>query len=390
MARQRRLLCDENPELEAIYHPDNEVPFREVPLTTTSKYLWRCRSGHEDHVWDETASSRRSLKPAWKARAGGSLACPWCERLWVKLACGHVRRCKPGEAIDDTQPCLSCRRAVDPEYQAAQRERVFWDTNRKIVKRAVADLERELTPVTGPDVLTQEVRYRRRGLLQKAVYARLVHDSPAEEPKWIEAANAVCVDDVMPSIETCRGRAVVPLSTYKSAWGPGLAHHLGDRPERAPVPDGLGEQLRAALVQAIEANGGVPTTKILTHGVKYWSRLLSGTKRHDWVWMYRELTVPVRADGASDWGRVDCTLSFPAATGWPDVVIEIDQTNKDRSVEKLSHVRDAGGIPVWVRWGTGPVAAPDWLPVVDLTGYSTPPGGVSGDESGGEAGQARR
>lgn len=137
MPRPRRLLADVHPELDEIYHPDNPVPFDEVPLNASDKFLWRCRHGH---VWEETASSRRSLKLTWKAAAGGALACPWCERLWVKLACGHVRRCNPGEQVDDTEPCWSCRRAAVPEAQAAAREREYW-AHADEVLRAAAELE---------------------------------------------------------------------------------------------------------------------------------------------------------------------------------------------------------------------------------------------------------
>lgn len=81
---------------------------------------------------------------------------------------------------------------------------------------------------------------------------------------------------------------------------------------------------------------------------------------------YGQLTVPVFADGDTNCGRLDAVLSFPSATGVADVAVDIDQTNKQRSAAKLTHVRDAGGLPIWVRWGHGPIEAPEWLPVIDL------------------------
>lgn len=215
-------------------------------------------------------------------------------------------------------------------------------------------------------MLVREVRYRRLDLLQKAVYARDVHGRPEDVPQWVEAAGRLTVADVLPRIETCRGRTVVRLTDRKSAWGPEMAYYLGDRPPSAPMPDGVVDSLRETLLAVIAANGGSPDTVILTHGVKVWSRVLSGDDHATWVRCYRELTVPVPAGGDGDWGRVDAVVAFPAGTGVADVVVEIDQTNKQRSVEKLQHVRDAGGVPIWVRWGGGPIDSPDWLPVIDL------------------------
>ncbi|MDG4831689.1 hypothetical protein O7627_20625 [Solwaraspora sp. WMMD1047] len=42
----------------------------------------------------------------------------------------------------------------------------------------------------------------------------------------------------------------------------------------------------------------------------------------------------------------------------PPLVIEVDRTDRARTVEKLSAEAAAGRIAIWVRWGTGPFAAP--------------------------------
>jgi hypothetical protein len=42
----------------------------------------------------------------------------------------------------------------------------------------------------------------------------------------------------------------------------------------------------------------------------------------------------------------------------PPVAIEVDRTDRGRTVEKLLAEAGAGRIPIWVRWGTGPFTAP--------------------------------
>jgi hypothetical protein len=47
-----------------------------------------------------------------------------------------------------------------------------------------------------------------------------------------------------------------------------------------------------------------------------------------------------------------------ARAGEPPVVIEIDRTDRARSVEKLLAEAAAGHVAIWLRWAEGPVAAP--------------------------------
>jgi hypothetical protein len=42
----------------------------------------------------------------------------------------------------------------------------------------------------------------------------------------------------------------------------------------------------------------------------------------------------------------------------PPVVIEVDRTDRQRTVDKLLAEAGAGRVPIWVRWGTGKFAAP--------------------------------
>ncbi|MEO3768850.1 hypothetical protein [Micromonospora sp. B9E7] len=42
----------------------------------------------------------------------------------------------------------------------------------------------------------------------------------------------------------------------------------------------------------------------------------------------------------------------------PPVVVEVDHTDRARTVQKLRAEADAGRIPIWVRWGVGRFTAP--------------------------------
>jgi hypothetical protein len=42
----------------------------------------------------------------------------------------------------------------------------------------------------------------------------------------------------------------------------------------------------------------------------------------------------------------------------PPLVIEVDRTDRRRTIDKLLAEAGAGRIPIWVRWGTGPFADP--------------------------------
>jgi hypothetical protein len=46
----------------------------------------------------------------------------------------------------------------------------------------------------------------------------------------------------------------------------------------------------------------------------------------------------------------------------PPLVIEVDHTDRRRTLEKLLAEAEAGRVPIWVRWSAGPIAVPP-LPV---------------------------
>jgi hypothetical protein len=52
---------------------------------------------------------------------------------------------------------------------------------------------------------------------------------------------------------------------------------------------------------------------------------------------------------------VDVALARPAA---PPIVVEVDHTDRRRTVDKLLAEAGAGRVAVWVRWGPGRIAEP--------------------------------
>ena len=78
---------------------------------------------------------------------------------------------------------------------------------------------------------------------------------------------------------------------------------------------------------------------------------------------YRELSLPVAPAGSARFGRVDVTATPPSG---PDMVVEIDSTNAEQNLGKLTFARDAGMIVVSVRWHGGRVQPPPGIAVIDL------------------------
>ncbi|WP_406070226.1 hypothetical protein [Micromonospora sp. NBC_01638] len=61
----------------------------------------------------------------------------------------------------------------------------------------------------------------------------------------------------------------------------------------------------------------------------------------------------------------------------PPVVVEVDHTDRGRTVQKLRAEADAGRIPIWVRWGVGRFTAPPppvRMVTVEVTRRAGPPG----------------
>jgi hypothetical protein len=76
---------------------------------------------------------------------------------------------------------------------------------------------------------------------------------------------------------------------------------------------------------------------------------------------FKELRVPLR--DARTFGRLDLVVFRERL---PDLVIEIDSQNVERSVAKLELARDRGALPVWVRWHSGSVPRLEGIAVLDV------------------------
>lgn len=75
-------------------------------------------------------------------------------------------------------------------------------------------------------------------------------------------------------------------------------------------------------------------------------------------------TLPPPMDKQHSWVDVAC-----ARADGPPVVIEIDHTDRRRTLDKLAAEAEAGRIAIWVRFGTGPFAVrPD--PPVLMVAYA--------------------
>jgi hypothetical protein len=79
---------------------------------------------------------------------------------------------------------------------------------------------------------------------------------------------------------------------------------------------------------------------------------------------YCELRLPVlaRAD-AVRCGRLYVVIWQPR---FPDIVVEIDSKSNSGSARKPAFARDAGAVPIWVRFGSGNIGAPEGVAVIDL------------------------
>jgi hypothetical protein len=92
--------------------------------------------------------------------------------------------------------------------------------------------------------------------------------------------------------------------------------------------------------------------------------------------------VPLPPPYENRFSTLDVACARPAG---PPVVIEVDRTDRRRTVDKLLAEAAAGRVAVWVRWGTGAFTAPP-APVRMVTCAVTARSGVGGrrfDRTGG-------
>ncbi|MET7968394.1 hypothetical protein [Micromonospora sp. NPDC005305] len=91
-------------------------------------------------------------------------------------------------------------------------------------------------------------------------------------------------------------------------------------------------------------------TALLVDAVAAW-----GTAQGFRVYRRATSVVPLPAPYQNRHSVVDVAFARPAAH---PVVIEVDRTDRRRTVQKLLAEAAAGRVALWVRWGPGPFAVP--------------------------------
>jgi hypothetical protein len=108
----------------------------------------------------------------------------------------------------------------------------------------------------------------------------------------------------------------------------------------------LAEWLRRVEFADLDADA---TTALLTESVVAWAVDLG------WRVYLRArsvATLPPPYESRHSWIDVAC-----ARPGDRPVVVEVDRTDRKRTIEKLVAEAGAGRVALWVRWGTGPFTA---------------------------------
>jgi hypothetical protein len=110
-------------------------------------------------------------------------------------------------------------------------------------------------------------------------------------------------------------------------------------------------------------------TEVLIAAVVDWA------ERQNWrVYRRARSVVPLPPPMQGKFSTLDVACARPV--GAP-VVVEVDRTDRRRTLDKLRAEADAGRIALWLRWGTGAVAPVDGAVRVvtcEVTGRSAPGG----------------
>lgn len=117
--------------------------------------------------------------------------------------------------------------------------------------------------------------------------------------------------------------------------------------DTAQAGDSLADWLTAATFADQDAD---QVTELLAEAVTQWGRA------QGWR-VYRKarsvMRLPPPYDDRHSWVDVAC-----AQPDGPPIVVEVDRSDRKRSVEKLLAEAEAGRIALWVRWGRGPFTEP--------------------------------
>ncbi|MET9605331.1 zinc-ribbon domain-containing protein [Streptomyces sp. NPDC006512] len=367
-------LAEAYPEVAATWHPTRNRPVTPDQIGTGGGMMWwSCPAGHE---WEETVVSRRSL-PKWKR--GDIAACRECSGTapFVRTfpGCGCTKKVRPGTREAEHGRCHACR-TRDFETNAPRVKEELSKAAKAAAGRAGRLLDTVAIPDDVPAPLLLEWRWWASKHLQGAIaaeqvlertgkveaaLARAAHMAPRLTPTPGDIAAAAARDGVLRLLEAAH-------------WAEGWGHALSGedaRPVDPGFPADIAAELSAWLSDWAEGvredrtagrpvpSGTAGVTRALTGVIQEFLR--AAVEPHGRV--YRELRLPVLPDGAVRYGRVDVAAWSP--TLLPDFVVEIDSAPNPSSVRKLEFVRDAGAVPLWVRFGAGPVEDITGVGIVD-------------------------
>jgi hypothetical protein len=368
-------LAEAYPQVAATWHPERNGTLTpdQVPPKTSRDVWWRCPAGHE---WQERIATRTTL-PKWKN--GDAAACRSCTGWRVKhtYPCGHsvqITKEKAASLAADPRPrCWDCHQAW---WESTGRGELS-DAAKASAAEAAELIDAIPVQDGAPEPLVREWRWWAAKHLQGAYGARAV-----------QLRDKLSVGDVLAMV-TAQAAALVPekadagraaassgvLTMLDQAhWAAGWLHYLTGRSAR-PVPaedlltmaglfaEWFGAWAREAVSSAAKGSAALDTAQItgaLTREVGYLSRNLDGPVP---ARPYRELRLPVVPPGAGRYGRLDTVIWQP---GFPDIAVEIDSAPNPAAAAKLAFARDAGAIPLWIRFGDGGTDAPEGVAVIDL------------------------
>ena len=375
------------PDVAATWHPsrNGRLTAGKVGRSWPDKVWWRCPAGHE---WQETIASRVAL-PRWKD--GNPAACRDCSGSPVALVtytcpqCGVTRRVWRKNALKFARDgrCGSCT------WEAARkRSGDLWEAAKQAsegaqdaAERISAGIIRDHVPPAAPAPL---LRLFEALAIRELRYA-IGNEQSGYKPGAIghaKGALRVMARGLPPTIDQAADAAQhggVLEILGQGHWAAGWVHHLTHAQSHPVSRSDLDEA--AGLVAKLTENAlpaaqpgwrTADTTGVLTHAIAELPRRVRYKYVSDNHWRtYRELTLPVLARGSAvRYGRLDLVIWHPE---FPDIVVEIDSKPNPASARKLEFARDAGACPVWVRFGSGGITAPEGVAVIDLRSATTGP-----------------
>lgn len=359
------------PRVAATWHPTANLPLTAETVAPNAKHkvVWRCAAGHE---WEDIVATRIAL-PAWKK--GDRAACRVCVGYHsiVTFDCGHTAEVKT-DFSDPARGCPACRHAAfaarqDAYSAGARLAQQHFEEDKQIARQLLEAVDTSGLPVP----LRTEWRYQAQKMLRSAVAQERHHGVDGAVERTLAALHSPTLESLVPE-QVLEGavRQRKPVTVFRRAfWAPGWRVSVEGQPRTAVMDatavDGLRQHLEAAVSRAASdgAAGRHSVSELttwLTENVAAWAYGQVADRPGRWN-VYRELSLPVAPRNSSRYGRLDVTVMRP---GGPDLVVEIDSAHNDGSVEKLVFVRDAGAVPVWVRWHSGRVEAPAGVAVIDL------------------------